>query len=146
MNDVGFMCYGIAVILQSGHYCYVLWNCSDVTKWTPLLCVMELQWCYKVDTIVVCYGNAVMLQSGHYCCVLWNCSDVTKWTLLLCVMELHWCYKVDTIVVIFVNNQPDAQLFFIYVYFYSLHVSVSHLPIIRRTNCINTTSGMCHSV
>jgi len=26
-----------------------------------------------------------------------------------------------------------------YVYFYSLHVSVSHVPIIRRINCINTT-------
>jgi len=40
----------------------------------------------------------------------------------------------------FVNNQPDAQLFIMYVYFYSLHVSGSHVPIIRRINCINTTS------
>jgi hypothetical protein len=47
---------------------------------------------------------------------------------------------------IFVNNQPDAQFFFMYVYFYSLHVSGSHVPIIRRINCINTTSGICHSV
>jgi hypothetical protein len=43
---------------------------------------------------------------------------------------------------IFVNNQLDAQLFFMYVYFYSLHVWGSHVPIIRRINCINTTSGM----
>jgi hypothetical protein len=33
-----------------------------------------------------------------------------------------------------------------YVYFYSLHVSDSHVSIIRRINCINTTSGICHSV
>ena len=33
-----------------------------------------------------------------------------------------------------------------YVYFYFLHVSGSHVPIIRRINCINTTSGICHSV
>jgi len=33
--------------------------------------------------------------------------------------------------IIFVNNQLDAQFFF-YVYFYSLHVSGSHVPIIRR--------------
>jgi len=33
--------------------------------------------------------------------------------------------------VILVNNQLDAQ-FFMYVYFYSLHVSGSHVPIIRR--------------
>jgi len=46
----------------------------------------------------------------------------------------------------FVNNQLDAQFFFIYVYFYSLHVSASHVPIIRRINCIITTSGICHSV
>ena len=48
--------------------------------------------------------------------------------------------------IIFVNNQLDAQFFFMYVYFYSLHVSVSHMPIIRKINCINTTSGICHSV
>jgi len=47
---------------------------------------------------------------------------------------------------IFVNNQLDAPFFFIYVYFHSLHVSGSHVPIIRRINCINTTSGICHSV
>ena len=47
---------------------------------------------------------------------------------------------------ILVNNQLDAQLFFMYVYFYSLHVSGSHVPIIRRINCIDTTSGVCHSV
>jgi hypothetical protein len=29
-----------------------------------------------------------------------------------------------------------------YVYFYSLHVSGSHVPINRRINCINTTSGI----
>ena len=32
---------------------------------------------------------------------------------------------------ILVNNQPDAQ-FFMYVYFYSLHISGSHVSIIRR--------------
>jgi len=28
---------------------------------------------------------------------------------------------------VFVNNQLDAQFFFMYVYFYSLHVSGSHV-------------------
>ena len=32
---------------------------------------------------------------------------------------------------ILANNQTDTQ-FFMYVYFYSLHVSGSHVPIIRR--------------
>ena len=48
--------------------------------------------------------------------------------------------------IIFVNNQLDAKHFFMYVYFYSLHVSDSHVPIIRRFNCINTTSDIRHSV
>jgi len=47
---------------------------------------------------------------------------------------------------IFVNNQLDAQFFFMYVYFYPLHFSDSRVPIIRRINCINTTSGICHCV
>jgi hypothetical protein len=46
---------------------------------------------------------------------------------------------------IFGYNQLDAQFFFVYVYFYSLHVSGSHVPIIRKINCINTTPGICHS-
>ena len=33
--------------------------------------------------------------------------------------------------IILVNNQLDAQ-FFMYVYYFSLHVSGSHVPIIRR--------------
>jgi len=47
--------------------------------------------------------------------------------------------------IVSVNNQLDAQLFIMYVYFYSLHVSGSHVPIIRRINYINTY-GICHSV
>jgi len=47
---------------------------------------------------------------------------------------------------ILVNKQLEAQFFSMYVYFYSLHVSGSHVPIIKRINCINTTSGICHSV
>jgi hypothetical protein len=35
--------------------------------------------------------------------------------------------------IIFVNNQLDAQFFFMYVYFYSLLISGSHVPIIGGT-------------
>jgi hypothetical protein len=44
----------------------------------------------------------------------------------------------------FTSNQLDAQLFFVCVYFYSLYVSGSHVPIIRRINYINTRSGIYH--
>jgi hypothetical protein len=35
---------------------------------------------------------------------------------------------------------------FVYIYSNSLHVSNTHMLIIRRINCINTTSGICHSM
>jgi len=49
---------------------------------------------------------------------------------------ISWCnifYVLLTVHpgMILVNNQLDAQ-FCLYVYFYSLHVSGSHVPIIRR--------------
>jgi len=48
------------------------------------------------------------------------------------------------LVIIFVNNELDAQFFFIYVYFYSLDVSDNHMFIIRRINCINMIYGLCY--
>jgi len=33
-----------------------------------------------------------------------------------------------------------------YVYFYSVHVSGNHVPIISRINCIRAIPGICHSV
>jgi hypothetical protein len=44
--------------------------------------------------------------------------------------------------VILVNNQLDAHFFFIHVYFSSLHVSSTHVLIIRRIKCINMASGI----
>ena len=46
--------------------------------------------------------------------------------------------------IILVNNQLEAQIFSVYVYFDTLHVSSNHVLIIRRISCINTTSGICH--
>jgi len=51
-------------------------------------------------------------------------STILLRDLLLCFVDLHP-------VMILVNNQLHVQ-FFMYVYFYSVHVSGSHIPIIRR--------------
>jgi hypothetical protein len=48
--------------------------------------------------------------------------------------------------IILVNNQPDAQFFFVYVYFNSLHISSIQVLIIRRFSCMNMISGVCHSM
>jgi hypothetical protein len=82
---------------------------------------------------------------------LWDlrCSQLCWWTLeSSCIKRLVQFYVLLTVHlgIIFVNSEFDAQFFFMYVYFYSLHVSGTHVPIIRRINCINTTSGICHSV
>jgi len=45
--------------------------------------------------------------------------------------------------IILVNNQLEAQFFFVYVYSKYLHVSSTRVLIIRRINCINT-SGVYH--
>ena len=42
--------------------------------------------------------------------------------------------------------KPTRCIIFLYVYFHSLHVSGSYVPIIRRNICINATPGICHSV
>jgi len=39
------------------------------------------------------------------------------------------------------NYQPDAVLL-VFIYFKSIHVSSITVPIIRRSNCISTSSGM----
>jgi hypothetical protein len=47
------------------------------------------------------------------------------------------------LITIFVNDQLDARFFFWYLFFSnSLHVSINQVLIIRRVNCINTTSGI----
>jgi len=46
--------------------------------------------------------------------------------------------------IIIVNDQLDAQFFSLCVYLKPLYVSRIHALIIRRINCINTISGICH--
>ena len=48
--------------------------------------------------------------------------------------------------IILFNDQLDAQFFSVCVYLNSLHVSSIQVLIIRRFNCINTISGICHSM
>jgi len=48
---------------------------------------------------------------------------------------------VQTNTQILANNQRDAR-FHVFIYFISLHVSSITVLIIRRSNCINTPSGM----
>jgi hypothetical protein len=62
------------------------------------------------------------------------------------VLDVYVLLTVQHLGIILVNNQLEAQFFLMYVYLYFLRVSSSHVPIISRNNCINTISGVCHSV
>jgi hypothetical protein len=99
------------------------------------------QACYMIEcginkeVVVIGCSNDVYVYNQIQ---VWN--SVIKHTEVFCVL------LIVHLGIIFVNHQLDAQFFFMYVYFYSLHASGSHVPIIRRINCINMTSGICHSV
>ena len=81
-------------------------------------------------------------------------SDVTY--AVKCLLNNHSLKKTEKTLVFFyilltvhlstihVNNQLGAL--FKSVYFTSLHVSSNPVLIIRRINCINTSSGIYHSV
>jgi len=84
-------------------------------------------------------GFTGLLLLRTYCILPQRCGVIPTWNPPFYVsLTVH-------LDIIFVNNQLDAQIFFMYVYFYSLHVSNAHVLIIRRINCINMTSGICHS-
>ena len=55
-------------------------------------------------------------------------------------------FIITNLCAILFNDQLDAQFFFVYVYFNSLHVSSIQVLIIRRFSCINTISGICYSI
>jgi hypothetical protein len=74
---------------------------------------------------------------------LWKLS-VKRWLntesmFFKCIVDLH-------LGSVLVNNQLDTQFFFRIIYFNSLHVSSTPVLIIRRISCINTTSGIWHSM
>jgi len=58
------------------------------------------------------------------------CSTMHGSENVVSIVEFHILLTVHPGMIL-VNIQLDAQLF-IYVYFYSLHVSSSHVPIIRK--------------
>ena len=66
----------------------------------------------------------IQLSAEYKHCVIGWTADREKFEIKNCVRTA----------IFFVNNQLDAQFFFMYVYFYCLHVSGSHVPIIRRIN------------
>ena len=81
-------------------------------------------------------------------CVQWRFIDSEFYP-----VPLTWLWNIFYVLVtlylhiIPIKNQHDEQfLLYIFIYFDSVHVSSNFVLFIRRFNCINTTSGICHSV
>jgi hypothetical protein len=106
--------------------------------------------CHKTKWQQEAWSNYSGCQSGNTVCVLPNAfystcfqSAVLQRTSTNRAIVFNVLLTVH-LGLIFVNYQFDAQFVFMYVYFYSLHVSGNHVPIIMRINCINTKSVICH--
>jgi len=95
------------------------------SRWCEETCRILLQGCQSVNWL----SDSHLKMKWHLSSILWRHitqldGSVTEKTCFLCFVDLRPG-------MILVNKQLDAQ-FFMYVYFYSLHVSGSHVPIIRR--------------
>ena len=97
---------------------------------SPQTHLLFVRFTSAVSAVKVLASDTVALSVGR---ILATALDLEFYVLLTVHLDI-----------IFVSNQLDAQFFFMYVYFYSLHVSGSHVPIIKRINCINTTFVICH--
>jgi len=121
-NTVLLVLFTSAAVIRA---CYSSLLIFMPLKLTSLLSVSIIFTFQGARVLLTCFGKMVKYNSSE------------EFYVLLTVQHLG---------IIFVNNQLDAQIFFMYVYFYSLRVSGSRVPIIRRINCINTTSGICHCI
>jgi len=72
------------------------------------------------------------------------CSSVSLFLKVLFFLYVLLCFfdRVFSVQFLWTTNLTHSS-FFVYVYSNSLHVSNTLVLIIRRINCINTTSGIC---
>jgi len=121
------------------------WRISE-SNWT----VSGKGLCFKYtncNTWVVIWDHFGSLRKGRYL-ELREAGSTEKlgnyWVMRFFMIYVSFQTQAKLTRMILVNNQLDAQ-FFIYIYFYSLHVSGSHVPIIRRTtlSCDTWFMSLC---
>ena len=83
------------------------------------VCICVLNYCHRGAThlqLNISYHISLSIRIHAECCSYYDFSNLT---------DRHT-------LIVFANNQLDAHFFFMNVYFYYVHVSGSHVPIIRR--------------
>ena len=98
--------------------CLYMFRASQCSSSGDRIVLIHLVW-------LVCVSDCLVCRSGGNCSSL--LTDIPSSHLFHCQ--------------ILANNQLDP-LFYVFIYFFSLHVSSVTVLIIRRSNCINTSSGM----
>ena len=101
--------------------CHCSFVGCDVGKWLPTFWT-DITSIFRMEFLREVTVNGVILN---------NQSCLCHTGCVLVALQLQ----------ILANNQPDT-LFHSFIYFISLHVSSVTMLIIRRWNCINTSSGM----
>jgi hypothetical protein len=84
---------------------------------------------YPVRSVLCSANEQVLLKRTA---LFWI---ITQRIVVICYRRFGTTYRSHLKGQDLVNNQLDAQFFFLYVYFNSLHVSCSLVLIIRRINC-----------
>jgi len=97
------------------------WSC--ILVWSSLITNLTHNFSSTFISIIYMFRAAMCPSSGE---LLYQCDT---WFMSLCVDDCLVCRS--TCSCIPGSHLFDAQ-FFVYVYFYSLHVSGIHVPIIRR--------------
>jgi hypothetical protein len=118
------------------------------------------EWWKQVKMRVVWMKRFQSSTKINFCLNGYSCMDIELLSLVcLCLHETGIVTNLQNLItaefdvlltvhlgIILVNDQLDAQFFFVYVCSKSLNVSSTHVLIIRRINCINATSGICDYV
>jgi len=112
-----------------------LLGCVHYGLWVPKYLSVIMVVCSNVRTMSWHNGLGQGWRSTLLChvgtCLPTTCSHIPEKYNLLNMCKIFYVLLTEHPGMILVNNQLDAQ-FFMYVYFYPLHVSGSHVPIIRR--------------
>ena len=114
-------------------------------------------WGYR-DHVLLTLGRILSVGGATLSFAILQMQDAGVWAWLIRIMirtikgvvwTRQWTFEFHSIFSwpcissqIFVNNQPDA-LFHVFIYLFHLSTCFEHqMLIIRRSNCINTSSGM----
>ena len=131
---------------------WILISKGESTRGFVILHKKEFKWIFLLTSRSICYlvGRKILMAGISLKERTIDWRNLIVWYLEVdrgIILKWVECENANRLVVIngclflLGNKQLDA-LFHVFIYLISLHVSSITVLIIRRTNCINTSSGM----